>query len=534
VDSTLGVPGLTQAWRAGNVLIANALGTSVLESPALLGFLPAVSERVLGQPLAVPSVATWGCGEAAARADALPPIASMVLKPAFPDLRMEPVLMDDLGARARGEWRQRVLASPERYVLEECLPLSHAPVWRGDRLESRAVMLRVFLASDGRGGYQVMPGALARIAGGNRHVVSGQHGASSKDTWVLSEAPVDAVSLPAARLHGEESAHLRHAVSSRAAENLFWFGRYAERSENCARLLRAVLSRLPDREAFPATLRGPVARACRRQGLLRATPTESPIPPSRLERELIDGMFDRRRSFSLAFNVDQTVRVAANVRARLSTDTWRLVNQIPQGFVRPPRAATRLSETLELIDRTIVRLAAVGGLETERMIRDERWRFVSLGRCLERLLFVTATVAEVVASEEAAEPALLEWLLDLSDNTLIYRARPTPQREWLPTADLLLFDGHNPRSLAYQLGKLAKHVRLLPASGLAELVRETQLLRASCRMPATGGSDLSGGPGALDGLLRECEDLALRLSDPITLRYFSHVYEPPPATAGVC
>jgi len=532
-DSTLGVPGLAQSWRAGHVLIANALGASALESPALLGFLPAVSERVLGQPLLVPSVATWWCGEEAARSDALPRIDRMVLKPAFADLRMEPVFMDDLGEDARAEWRRRLLASPERYVLQEYLPLSHAPVWRGNRLESRAVMLRVFLASDGRGDYQVMPGALARVAGGDRHLVSGQRGGSSKDTWALSEAPVDAASLPAGRLHIEDTAQRRHAVSSRAGENLFWLGRYAERSENCARLLRAVLSRLPDREAFPAALRGPVTRACRRQGLLRAASAESPIAPTRLERELIDGLFDRRRTFSLAFNIESTMRVAANVRARLSTDTWRLVNQIPRGFSRPPRPANRLAETLELIDRTIVRLAAVGGLETERMIRDEGWRFVSLGRCIERLLFVTATVAEVVASEDAAEPALLEWLLDLSDNTLIYRARHTHQPEWPPTADLLLFDRHNPRSLAYQLGKLGKHVRLLPASGLAELIREIQVLRASCRMPAARGGGLPDDPGALDGLLRDCEGLALRLSEAITLRYFSHVYEPARATAVI-
>jgi hypothetical protein len=134
---------------------------------------------------------------------------------------------------------------------------------------------------------------------------------------------------------------------------------------------------------------------------------------------------------------------------------------------------------------------------------------------------VTATLAEVAASEEAADPGLLEWLLDLFDNTLIYRARHTHQPEWSPTVELLLFDRHNPRSLTYQLGKLAKHVRLLPASGLGELIRESQLLRASCDMPVP----------ALAGFLGECEGLARRLSDAITLRYFSHVYEPARATA---
>jgi uncharacterized circularly permuted ATP-grasp superfamily protein/uncharacterized alpha-E superfamily protein len=522
-DSTLGVPGLTHAWRGGHVLLANGLGTGVLEVPALLGFLPGVSQALLGQPLAVPSVATWWCGEEAARADALAGIEGMVLKPAFPDLGTAPVFLGDLDARAREEWRRRLLASPDRYLLQEHVPLSHAPVWHGDRLESRAVMLRLFLASDGRGDYQVMPGALARVAGEDGHVASGQRGGASKDVWALSEEPVDGAPLPAGRLPVEDTARHRHAVSSRAGENLFWLGRYAERSENCARLLRAVLTRLPDRDAFPATLRGPVLRACQRLGLLPAGDAASLVAPLHLERALIEAMYDRRRGRSLGFNIEQTVRAAATVRARLSADTWRLVNQIPRGFVRPPRAGARFAEALELLDRTIVRLAAVGGLETERTLRDEGWRFLGIGRCLERLLFVTTTVAEVAASEQAAEPARLEWLLDLFDSTLIYRARHTHQPEWSPTVELLLFDRHNPRSLTYQLGKLAKHVRLLPASGLAELIREIQVLRAARPVPA----------GALDGLLGGCEGLALRLSDAITLRYFSHVYEPARTTAVI-
>jgi uncharacterized alpha-E superfamily protein len=518
------VPGLTQAWRAGHVLLANALGTGMLESPALLPFLPAVCEHVLGQPLAVPSVATWWCGETAAMTEALAEAKGLVLRAAFADLRMDPVLMGGLDEPARAEWDRRVLAAPDRYVLQARVPLSHAPVWEGGRLQSRGVMLRVFLASDGRGDYQVMPGGLARVMGEEGPAVAGPRITSSKDTWVLSEAPVDTMAPTLALLHVEDTARRRHVVSSRTGENLFWLGRYAERSENCARLLRAVLSRLPDRDEFPATLREPIVRACRHQGLLGAVAPAVPVAPLRLERELIDGMLDGRRSQSLAFNVEQTVRVAANVRARLSADTWRLVNQMPQGFAPRSRSTTtRLAEALELIDRTIVRLAAVGGLETERTIRDEGWRFLGIGRCLERLLFVTGAIGEVAASEEAAEPGLLEWLLDLFDNTLIYRARHTHQPEWSPTMDLLLLDRHNPRSLIYQLGKLAKHVRLLPASGLGALIREIQLLRASCEEPVP----------ALAGFLGECEGLARRLSDAITLRYFSHVYEPARATAVI-
>ena len=180
-----------QAWRAGHVLVANAFGMGVLESPALLAFLPPICERLLGEPLETPAIATWWCGEAAALDDARRRLAEGVIKPAFADASMEPVFV----VRPRRERAPRMggaawHARPDAYVVEEFLPLSHAPVWHDGRLESRALMLRVFLLADGRGDYRVMPGGLSRIAGEDRHVVSGQRGGSSKDTWVLSDVPV--------------------------------------------------------------------------------------------------------------------------------------------------------------------------------------------------------------------------------------------------------------------------------------------------------------------------------------------------------
>ena len=137
-DSTLGIPGLVQAWRAGHVLVANAFGMSVLESPALLAFLPPICERLFGEPLETPAIATWWCGEAAALDDARRRLAEGVIKPAFADASMEPVFVSDLDANARREWAERLGTTPDAYVVEEFLPLSHAPVWHDGRLESRA------------------------------------------------------------------------------------------------------------------------------------------------------------------------------------------------------------------------------------------------------------------------------------------------------------------------------------------------------------------------------------------------------------
>jgi hypothetical protein len=330
------------------VLVANAFGMGVLESPALLGVLPAACQHLLGEPLAVPSIGTWWCGEPAALDDAAPRMAEMVVKPAFPDARMEPLFPGDLEAAGRRDWLGRLRASPERYVLQRYLPLSQAPAWHGGTLESRALMLRVFLAADARGDYRVMPGGLSRIAGSDRHTVSSQHGGSSKDTWVLSDVPIETFSLLPGRLTSEDVARSHRVASSRAGENLFWLGRYAERSEHGARLLRAVLSRLPDGDAFPPGLQRPVARTCHRQGLLRAARDEYMGAPRLLERDLIGGMLDRRHHQSLAFNLGETARVAGSVRDRLSVDNWRVVNQLVALVQRPRPELAGLAEALAL------------------------------------------------------------------------------------------------------------------------------------------------------------------------------------------
>ena len=372
---------------------------------------------------------------------------------------------------------------------------------------------------------------------------------------MLADAPADHLSLLPGRLRGEDIAHSRRKVSSRAGENLFWLGRYAERSENGARLMRAVLSRLHQGEALVAGWSRPVVATCRRHGLLRernaatldrlgaALAAPAPVTfgdasPHELEHALIEGLFEARSLQSLAFNIEQTVRVAGTVRDRLSSDNWRVLSQLSRAFVHSPARRVGVAEALDTIDQAIISLVAVGGLEMAHMTRDDGWRFLSLGRHLERLLYVVTTVGEVAKSDLAEEPALLEWLLDLSDSIITYRARYMRPPEWLAVAELLLFDRQNPRSAAFQLLKLAKHVRLLPDADLHDLL---SALEHACEVHSASHSSSSSvachrvssspRPNTVADFLRDAESLALRSSDAITLRYFSHVYESPHATA---
>jgi len=532
-DSTLGVPGLMQAWRAGHVLVANAFGTSVLESPALNPYLPAIAQHLLGEPLQLPSTPAWWSAEASALEGPIARLSDMVIKPAFPDAAMEVVFGSALDSSGRLSWHERLHTSPERYALEEYVPLSHAPVWHAGRLESRGVMLRVFLAADGRGDYRVMAGGLSRIAGTERQIVSGQRGGSSKDTWVLSDRPVERVSLLPGRLRPEDIVRSERAVSSRAAEHLFWLGRYAERSENGARLLRAVLARVHHDDAVISGGSRPILAACLRHGLLPATWRETAgahaASPHDFERELIRGVSDPQATQGVAYNIRQIGRVAGAVRDRLSTDNWRVLNRLSEMIAQRALQHTGVAEAIDLMDQAIIALVAVGGLEMAHMTRDDGWRFLSLGRHLERLLFVSQTVADVAASETVEHPALLEWLLEVSDSIITYRARYMGHAEWLAVVDLLLFDPRNPRSAVFQIAKLSKHVPLLPDPDLASALPALQRL-SETRIGEPVSGDLFPRADALDAFLQASEHVATQLSDALTLRFFSHVYESSRAT----
>ena len=530
-DSTLGVSGLTQAWRAGKVTMANAFGMSVLESPALAVFLPAVCEHLLGEPLRLGLPRSWWCGDLHASNAPLGRLHELMIKPAIPEPHSQAVDGASLDTGGHLAWIERIHMAPDRYVLEEYVPLSHVPVWHNGALISRTLVMRVFLASDGEGDYRVLPGGLSRIAGSERQIVSGQRGGGSKDTWVLSERPVERFSMLPGRLRVEDIVRSERMVSSRAAEHLFWMGRYAERAENSARLLRAVLSRIHQGDPVVSSGSATIVATCRRHGLLPASdaPQSSVRSEHDFQRVLIQGLFDPSEAQSLAFNVEQAVRVAGAVRDRLSTDNWRVLNQLAASLSRTSTIAIGLADALDVLDRAILAMVAVGGLEMAHMTRDDGWRFMSLGRHLERLLYVTTTVAQVKASDRFEDAALLEWLLDLSDSIITYRARYMGRGEWLAVADLLLFDARNPRSAAFQLAKLAKHVPLLPDADLHALVAGLERL-ARRRMAETDSRELFPHADMIGEFLESSEQLALHLSDALTLRYFSHVYEPARAT----
>jgi uncharacterized circularly permuted ATP-grasp superfamily protein/uncharacterized alpha-E superfamily protein len=526
-DSSLGIAGLVEAARAGNVTIANSLGSGVIETAAILPFLPALARQLLGEDLLLPSVGTWWCGRPKELQYVLEHLDQIVAKRAFPSSNREPVFGRKLSDKEKSALADEMRARPEDFVGQEQVALSTAPVWLPHKLEPRPVVLRAYVAAAGDS-YTVMPGGLTRVATtSDLPIVSMQRGGGSKDTWVLSDGPVSAVTLLAPPFSGLPRERRATDVPSRVADNLFWLGRHAERAEYVMRLLRSTVVRFTyedtadDTTEFAALLQVLVA-----MDVLPARMIE-PKPARDLEKEIYTFLFKQSPPSGVRTILTELRRLASMVRDRLSIDTSRILNQLHQDF-RLRHGRIQFDDVLAHLNRMITDLAAFSGMEMENMTRGHGWRFLDVGRRLERSLNVTSLVTRAVAVRPS-ESAILEPLLEIADSTMTYRRRYFA-RPLLPLVlDLLLSDPTNTRALAFQLNALAQHVQQLPRDPKAPLpTREERLIAAAIVTLREGDldtlcqRDADGRFSPLVELLGSVEEDLRALSDTITYFYFSH------------
>ncbi len=529
-DSALGIPGLLQSVRAGQVLVANSMGSGFLESPAIAGFLPAISQRLYNEKLLMPSLAGWWCGEAAAMAQALPQLDRMVVKPTFPTRARRQGWATEVAGRLNARQRQHlagaIRAAPDEYTLQEYLPMSELAVWRDRELAPRAAMLRVYAVADSEGQWHALPGGLTRVAG-DEQVVTMQRGGSSVDTWVLTRGAVDAFSMLPGPLSVAALESARRPVTSRAAENLFWMGRYAERAEFGVRLACATLELLGEDADAPLPLLDTVARLATQQGLV---PDGVPLPSQSLqvfERTLIASLLDEVDGRSVAFSLLALARAGEQVRERLSAEHSRLITE-RLAELRAAREAATVDgvvtddESLELLQQVELRLAAVTGAQADRMTRDEGWRLLTIGRQLERLLTLTDTLQALFETQQALAGDGFELLLQLFDSVITYRSRHQRWQHPVALVDLLVRDHANPRALACIVRTLRQELAQLPAPHGEELVAR---IASTAQWPSIEALTTAAADGRMHALLELVETLGAcghALSESIGSRFFSH------------
>jgi uncharacterized circularly permuted ATP-grasp superfamily protein/uncharacterized alpha-E superfamily protein len=461
-ESALGVPGLVQAVRAGNVVVANALGSGLVESAAVMAFLPGLCRALLGEELRMPSVATWWCGQAGEQDYVRRNLDGLVLKPTFPLPGADVVFGGELAGHAREAFLARLAAAPAQFVAQERVALSTAPSASaaGDT-EPRHLVLRVF-ATSASGRWTVMPGGLTRVAtSAESLVVSSQRGGGSKDTWVLASRPVAWTSLLDRSSAPEDVSRAGFALTSRTADNLLWLGRTSERVEGGARLFRAALRRLADEPLRVADAPPPHAVRLLERTLRLADAGEGSAP---LEDRVLAALFDRERPGALGAAVRQLHRLAWLLRDRLSADSWRVLARLDEELAEPSgvHPALRVSTALDRLDRTLLSLSAFNGLVMESMTRALGWQFLDLGRRIERGIEVVDLLRAALADGASPEWRRLETILEVADSAMTYRSRYQTSVQTPLVVDLLLRDEANPRSVAFQLGALAERLASLP------------------------------------------------------------------------
>jgi uncharacterized circularly permuted ATP-grasp superfamily protein/uncharacterized alpha-E superfamily protein len=465
-DSILGVPGLLEAVRARHVAIANALGSGLVQSPAFMAFLPELCRHLLGEELQLPSVATWWCGQTSARQYVLDHLPDLSVRPAFGD--SAPLSASDQPrTRALHEaLRRRIEFDPDLFVAQEQVELSTAPSWEGHGLVPRPIGFRAFLVA-GRNGYRVMPGGFTRVSpDGAGHVVSMQQGSSTKDTWVLSETPVAEITL----LHSVgqilELRRTGNNLPSRLADNFFWLGRYSERADATARFLRSALLRFnPERTGSALPLLAPLLQTLESQGQLMRILSRPELRqnPEAFEAELLAAIFDSQRPGSLRRVAEQLQRIALGVRERTSHDMWRVLNRLNERLSAPKLSPVVLAgEAMDVLNETLLGLAAFHGLARENMTRAQAWRFLDMGLRLERALYLGTLIEATLRSPDAENPSVLEAILEVADSSITYRSRYNLLPQAPAVFDLILLDDRNPRSVLFQLLQLAKHFEHLP------------------------------------------------------------------------
>ncbi len=526
-DSFLGVTGLVEAVAAGNVRVANALGSGLIETAAIMPFLPGLSKHLLGEQLKLPSVATWWCGQDYALTQVLGHLDSVVIKPAFPSRGMEPVFGAQLAKAEKQHLSDQLRSRPYDFVAQEQVALSTAPVWDAGEIYGRSVVVRTYVLNTGSA-WIALPGGLVRVAGSDSQVVSMQKGGHSKDAWILGDRPADTFSMLRPRDQALELRRGSTDLPSRVADNLFWLGRYADRAENIARLLRTLINRV--RRVGPSELGGLLrlhGRLESRHSKLRKKKHPTALD---LEAELLSLMSDPERDDSLHATLIQIQRIGGSVRERLSSDMTRLIGQLTQSV--EVEDYMLFIEYSALLNGCLELLSAFSGLERENVTRGSGWLFMSLGRRLERAIYVTRQMRELTQPLTQADWPLLDYLLENADSSITYRSRYYTTLQPLAVLDLLMADETNPRSLDFQLSHVADLYGKLPGhvpDELKAITKALAMLRSvnlpGLQFPLSGTNsttESAAGLQRLNRIIQELERFLPSWSNNLSDTYFSH------------
>ncbi|HEV3222995.1 MAG TPA: circularly permuted type 2 ATP-grasp protein [Puia sp.] len=470
-DSQLGIPGLLQCVRSGNVSIANPLGSSILENPGLMPFLQQVSQYFLSEDLILPTIASWWCGQPAELQYVLDNIQTLVIKKIYRNpTGSSSIDGASLSADQLYACKEQINANPAIYVGQEKVEISFSPSLIEGRIVPQKVLFRSFLVSN-QDEYVAMAGGLVRSSAnvGNFNI-SSQMGGFSKDAWIISPEPGRVVSVLKESPEGAAET-FNDMLPSHAAENLFWVGRYTERVLGNARFLRTVMQFLAEgnklitennRQTERNLLEAFTRYSFTLPGFIGEKAEEIFADPW---KELKDILFNEKRAGGIMFNFLQFHKAIHEVRDHWSTDTWRVIRRMEEELQNGiPLTHHGHLQMIHTLDNLITSTVAFIGLNRESISREQGWIMLDLGRKIEQSLLVITMLKTTMVKKynDQVEYNLQQSVLMSNEGLVNYRYKYRRPLQNLLVIDLLLFDPNNPRSLTYQVVRLKSYLNNLP------------------------------------------------------------------------
>lgn len=531
-ESQLGIPGLLEVIRKGNVAVANPLGAGVLENTGLLAFMHNIFRFFLNEDPIFPMVATWWCGQEKEMKHVISHIDELVIKKIDRATGSDTVNGATLSSAAKDELIRKIKHQPYHYVGQEAVSLSTSPVFTKGRLEPRNTMVRAFLVA-GQDGYEIMPGGLTRCAPEKgSHIVTNQEGGIAKDTWV----DIKVKNAGAQALHKLDFKR-RAVLPSRAAENLFWVGRYAQRVLRTSRFVRMVLRNLSqmgqsggqESEALKALLHTVTHLTATYPGF---TEDDNDPLPRRFDN-MHQVICDQNLPGSLVFNVNNFLRATYSVRDKWPVDNWRIIDDIET--IKRRLAALEpqnVRHVFSMLDQMNLGLLSFLEMNRQSMYRGEGWVMYRVGQIIEEIQLELLQYRSLLTYEyeENVEFQVLEALLVSNQNLSNYRSVYRTYFDTTPAIDLLFFNKQNPISVLSQLEQLVDYLQRLPHNTEAAYESEISNLAFECyskvRLASlTHLTEMDESKGFRKNLDEFCAQLNEQigvLSMKLSANYFSH------------
>lgn len=494
-DSMLGAAGLVQAVRDGTFKTVNMIGAGVLETRALMAFLPKIARARLGRGLALPNIATWWCGQQAQRDHVLAHAERMMVGNAFSTtpLMADPatIPLGGAGALDAGRLAQMLKAGGRNLVGQEAVTLSTTPAFEGGKLIARPMCVRISLGRTANG-WAVLPGGYARISAGNdAKALAMQRGGKVADVWVTSDKKLVTPPLRSQETRAITRSSAHAILPSRAADNLFWVGRYAERAEQHMRLFRAYFARISDGaghgDAMPAYIRA----------------------------QLMDDVAPQARLMAQGFSLPlaQGLAAAQRISDRFSPDGMMALRGLVAHMTTLEERPVKTDEIPREISSLLRRITGFAGLVHENMYRSDGWRFMSIGASLERAAQMCATLA--ACTDPQAPAGAHDLALEVGDSVVSHRARFVVWANSASVIDLLCLDPANPRSVRYHISRTRGHIAHLPRQETGHILSDVarQVLDVETRLATATSDEIT------PQTLRALQSDIWRICDALNARY---------------